>query len=685
MSLPILKASLFLQWGFFIYPCLGLKFAKQCAMKKHYGKALLTILISVFISKLSAQLGVQLISEDRPVHSHQYTFLNNDRYFFIDTTFNSLHWYHQFNHRGRDNFNYAVLGSMGTPMNHLTFSEAGDVWNDYFSLGAYEPYFTKQKSIPFYYVRSPLTEANFWNGYERGQSFNIYHTQNINENWNAMINYRRLNDLGFYTHNRNQKSRFLANTSYVNDKIGYQLHTYVLTEKMLTEENGGLVNDTALALDAQRVLLNVNLETDSRLAKRTEFYVDQNYSILKLFQKKKNDPELDTALMPIDTGVVAEQSQVKDVPDANMMTDNESQSRFAVGHSFKLTKTFNTYTGQASSGYYVNYFYDDQGDYNDSSGYRSYANTFYLLTEIGQTARFDLKVGLKSLVTHYGGPVYQFSTSNWGFTGNIGGRIADKVNIRGGVDYILTGSLKESFQAQASAKVQIVKWLRLFGNYSLSSKYPEFFENTYFSNNYIWENNFSKQLINELSYGIGWGQNNKLEFTNFIANDFIYFNENVQPTQSSEAVNVFRAELVQNFTIWNFIHQDNRIYYQVVGGNSAILPLPEIVSRNSLYFEFYLFDKVLKCLWGAEMKYFTAYNSPSYDPATARFYVANERSIGDFPMIDAFLNFQIKKARIFLKYEHVDEGLFGYDYFGAPNYPLPDRVIRLGITWRFFN
>lgn len=660
MSLPILKPHCVNGGAFFI--CFfGLEFANPQLMI--FLRNLCTVFLIAFCTQsVYAQLGPQLLSNEEPIFSHQYTLIGDHQYHFIDTSFNSLHWYHQWNARGRDNFGKTVLGSMGNPINALSFTESDGIW-DYYSLGGYQSYFQNAKHIPYYYGRSPITEANYWMGYDRGQNFNIYHTQNINKDWSFLINYNRLNDLGFYAHNRNIKSKFLANTSYQNKKVGYQAKAYYLSEKMLTEENGGMANDSSLEESGARVLLDVNLLNDDRTLSRQEFFVDQNYDLTKLMEWVSRDSTVDDSIKE----------------------SVESKSRIAIGHSFKYSRYTNVYEGATDEGFYTNYFFDQDGEYLDTSGYKSYANTLYILTEVGGKNRFDLKAGIKNLVTEYGGQSYRYTQSNWGLTSAIGGRISDRINVSGSFDYILAGNLRESFDINAKADLKLFDWLRAFGGYQLSSKFPELFESVYISNNHIWENNFKKEVVNKVNYGLGWGKGNHLSFTNFIANDYVYFDENVQPVQSSTAVNVFRAELVQNFRIWNFLHQDNQVYYQTVGGNASALPLPEIVSRNSLYFEFDLFKKVLKCLVGAEMNYFSSYYSPSYDPATARFYNAREREIGNYPLIDVFANFELRNARIFVKYEHLNEGLSGYNYFAAPNFALPDRVLRIGVTWRFFN
>ena len=65
--------------------------------------------------------------------------------------------------------------------------------------------------------------------------------------------------------------------------------------------------------------------------------------------------------------------------------------------------------------------------------------------------------------------------------------------------------------------------------------------------------------------------------------------------------------------------------------------------------------------------------------------MADEKLIGDYPYWDAFIQFKIQKARVFVRYQHVNEGWNGYRYYAAPNYPRNDRVFRVGASWRFFN
>ena len=56
-----------------------------------------------------------------------------------------------------------------------------------------------------------------------------------------------------------------------------------------------------------------------------------------------------------------------------------------------------------------------------------------------------------------------------------------------------------------------------------------------------------------------------------------------------------------------------------------------------------------------------------------------------FPMVDFFVNAQVKQARIFLKAEHFNSALTGYNYYSAPNSPYRDFIVRFGISVEFLS
>jgi hypothetical protein len=125
------------------------------------------------------------------------------------------------------------------------------------------------------------------------------------------------------------------------------------------------------------------------------------------------------------------------------------------------------------------------------------------------------------------------------------------------------------------------------------------------------------------------------------------------------------------------------MYQEVLNGEN-ILNVPKIITRNTLYYSNHFFKKALYLQTGVIFNYFSEYNMNAYDPVLAEFYVQNNTKIGNFPRLDFFINAKVRQTRIYLKAEHFNSALTGYNYYSAPNYPYRDFTVRFGIVWNFF-
>jgi hypothetical protein len=56
-----------------------------------------------------------------------------------------------------------------------------------------------------------------------------------------------------------------------------------------------------------------------------------------------------------------------------------------------------------------------------------------------------------------------------------------------------------------------------------------------------------------------------------------------------------------------------------------------------------------------------------------------------FPLIDLFLNFKIKRARVFVKYNNVLKLFSSYGNIPTPYYPGMRNVIDFGFDWSFYD
>ena len=62
----------------------------------------------------------------------------------------------------------------------------------------------------------------------------------------------------------------------------------------------------------------------------------------------------------------------------------------------------------------------------------------------------------------------------------------------------------------------------------------------------------------------------------------------------------------------------------------------------------------------------------------------NFKEIGEFPRVDFFFNAKIQQTRVFLKVEHLNSSMTGYDYYSDPFTPYRDLSVRFGLVWNFF-
>ena len=87
---------------------------------------------------------------------------------------------------------------------------------------------------------------------------------------------------------------------------------------------------------------------------------------------------------------------------------------------------------------------------------------------------------------------------------------------------------------------------------------------------------------------------------------------------------------------------------------------------------------------GITFKYFTKYKADEINPLLNEFRLQNTTEIGNFPMLDVFVNAQIRRTRLFLKAENVSSFWTGRTYFATPSQPYRDFTIRFGLVWNFF-
>jgi hypothetical protein len=100
------------------------------------------------------------------------------------------------------------------------------------------------------------------------------------------------------------------------------------------------------------------------------------------------------------------------------------------------------------------------------------------------------------------------------------------------------------------------------------------------------------------------------------------------------------------------------------------------------------FNGVLRLRAGFDIWWHSRFNGYGYHPAPGRFYV-QQNKFGAYPLVDFFVNGEVKNLQFFVKMEHLNQGLYPspneVPYWSAAGYAFEPRRFRLGLRWGFFN
>jgi len=229
---------------------------------------------------------------------------------------------------------------------------------------------------------------------------------------------------------------------------------------------------------------------------------------------------------------------------------------------------------------------------------------------------------------------------------------------------------------------------------------PTFYFRHYHGRHFWWDNDDMDKIIHSRIEGIfSYKKTNTSlrvafdELKNYtyfaqsytIDEDYNRLYNTLVPMQHSGAISLLTLSLAQDFT-FGPVNWQSVITYQKSSDND-VLAVPDLNIYTNLFVRFKI-ARVLKCDFGADLRYFTKYYAPDYSPALGQYTVqsGDERvEIGNYPIVNVYANFHLKHTRFFVMLSHANYGTGNRGYFLTPHYPLNQRLIRFGLSWNFFN
>jgi hypothetical protein len=221
----------------------------------------------------------------------------------------------------------------------------------------------------------------------------------------------------------------------------------------------------------------------------------------------------------------------------------------------------------------------------------------------------------------------------------------------------------------------------------ISNRLASFYMRHYHSKHFYWDDDMDKEFRTKIEGELNIGRT-RTRLRGGVENvkNYTYFNNQALPQQNSGSLQVVSATINQDFKL-GVLHWDNEVTWQK-SSNETVLPLPDINVYSNLYLDFKLAKKVLNVQMGADVRYFTEYYAPAFMPATGQFYLQPEDDmvkIGNYPVVNVYLNAMLKRTRIYVMMYHVNQGMGNSMYFYAPHYPINPRLLKIGISWNFYD
>lgn len=582
---------------------------------------------------------------------------------YIDTTL-SIQKEYKFNYLRRDDFELMPFNNVGHTYNSLGYNFDKTNLKPLFVAQSHHFNYYEIEDINYFNVPTPLTELYFKTAFEQGQQLDAFFTINTSERFNFSLAYKGVRSLGNYQHNLASTGNFTFTTNYNTKNNKYRIKAHLAAQDVLNRENGGLDDESLLLFindDSQfsdRGRLEVLFEDGENKLEGLRFYVDHEYELIGV-----KDSINFTSLY---------------VGNITSYEDKNYEYR-------QLTP----YEGFGEAYETANLSEKVKLEDFNVKGYARFNNNIFgkLSAFIGYT---DYNYGYDSVLILNDGRIPNRLKGNIVETGASyekqyrGFKLFGKgaINVSGDFDgnYLKAGA---SFALNEDNKVE--------GSISVHSVAPNFNFLLYQSDyvNYNWSSNFNNVKTQELRLDLTSKKflNASVSYTGI--DDYTYFaieGDDLTPTpqQYGERVDYLKIKAEKEFTYKRFALMNTVMYQQVVSGD-AVFNVPQVVTRNSLYYQDHWFKRALFLQTGVNFKYFTKYNMNAYDPVLAEFYVQNEQELGGFPMLDLFFNAKVKQTRIFIKWEHFNT-LFSSknEYFSAPGHPYRDAVIRFGLVWDFF-
>jgi len=580
----------------------------------------------------------------------------------------SVHHYQPVNRTLEPSIN---LGNNGLPILRLTkqfnYSSSLNLGFDKHDLYQYQ-----NNDIDYYRAQRPFTRLKYVTGTERENNFEFEHTQNWGRGLNVGVQYERLVSEGFYDNQDIDHRNFALHGWYQGKRKHFNSMAHFITNKYLNGANGGIVPFLQYYGNEnfdQRRNIPVRLSQAERRMEGSGLHWQNSYDFGKNIPVKINDTISDTQIIP----------------------------RFRVQHTFQIKSSLNNFTlPYLDSIYFDDVFVADTLLTTDSLDYRNLSNEFrikWLGNKLGDSTTLVRQNFLADAFARFSTiDVEQRLGQTDSFTDlAVGGSFrsnpldSPKIIYKAEGAYHLFDYRAGDYFARGEAGFDLNFTGSLVGFVEFTNQAQPFTANQFYQTHYQFNNDFDK-LNTRVIGGNYKNQDLRLTATVRFANsgNILYYDAERQPQLSGDAVSYVLANVNKQFNLGRF-YLDASGYYQTTSDDEAIR-VPDIIGKGVVYYKGPLFQNNVIAKIGLNAFYANEYQLLGYDPALDQFFNQNRNpSYPNNAQVGFFSNFQLSRARVFLRLDNITAPIVDLPIMQGFAYPQHDFAFRAGINWVFVN
>lgn len=582
-----------------------------------------------------------------------YYFLESDIQFQtqekrrVDT---SLTLFHRYLFTERSGFFYQDLGNQGSAIRSLIFRPNPQLGTQ-LGLNAYQPYAIQTQQVRYYDTKSPFSQVEYHLGAGGQVRLNFAFSRNVDSLWNIGFELQRL-----------ASDKNLSDALFKRGDRSLMGHWNVVLHSNYRSKN-----------QRYRLLTHVN-------------YVDHEFK--------------DQGGLRLENLSRTQVLQYTDNPALFVNGKSKSNDQWVHWHAYQEFKGFNGLQlfQKLDAEFRFTWYKDMDFLSNASEGF--YPNTYLKLIKapgldsLYQAYRwrtFSHQTGLKGLYRGFQYQAYLKQRQWWGQNLNDG---AERSGLENYLGLQVQQQIGKALQFKALGEYLLAKDYRL--ELDLQSPYawvslhrrnysPSLVQSLIFNHAFRWDQSWNNTTVDELQGGLNL-QGKQWYFRPSVhlqrIGNYLYFDETAQVKQWTSSLGLFSTQW-EAYVRWGRF-STRQVLRATTQSGGDVLPLPGLVSVGNWALDLQ-YKKLLYVQLGIDHQFVSAYQAPAYQPALQQYHLQKEYTLPAYLQIDAYASIRINRVRVFMKMNHLGQGIWSKNHYIAYLHTAMPRGMGFGVNWLLFD